>query len=1251
MAPSSRTAGSAAQDDGAVGAVALAALVARLREAGLPPTSEELADAVWLARWTGPPGGEPVHARVAEAPDGRPAQPAPAAAPDTERVPEPRSAPPRFGPAPPRQAELFAPEPGGGRGEAADGGAAFPVRVPAASALPDPQALQRALRPLQRFRAPLRPARRVLDERATADRAADTGLVVPVLRGVRRREARVQLLMDVSTSMAVWDQTLDELRQVCERAGAFREVRVHYVYEAEDGSPAIGTGLSRGGAGGGRGLAGAGLLQSPARLCDPTGRQLTLLLSDCAGPMWRGGRMQRLLHRWSATAPVAVVQPLPQRMWRRTHLPAVPGVLRRCEGPAGRLEFRPARGTAPLGTAPVPVLAPTPAALGTWARLVSGTAGLSLNAAAGWAGSRDDSAGAAGSATGPVAGSVAGSATGSASGAEAGSGALSGDTRARVQAFRRTASPEAAQLAVHLSAVPLVLPVMQLVQRAMLAGTGPSVLAEVLLSGLLRRADRPEGAGGDERWYAFVAGVREELMRQLAVGDAQLVLKHCSQYVERHFGRRARNFPAMAAAYLAGSVDLAAAAGQGEADDPGLRPFARVSERVLRRFLPEGAVPMTASGPRPAEPGALAARARTFVDRFRAEGTARDLDEGIRLFQAASEAERRAEERALHQGELAEALFLRWETRHVAEDLRLARVAAERAAGRSGRVLLALGRILTALAEAERDEAEAFNLLVAAEARLADVFEREEEPETERDVPYAAGLLHVDVLRRMAVVDRDVVRSRFDDELYDDWYAAAMNSALSAASTAMERVADVEQRTRLLVTWGRLHLDLARYFGGTGGTPRDARRYDFRRARGHARDAGVAFQAGMRAMSGTQEGSELARVLLARGEARELGAVDGLDDAARAEVLADLGRALELADPRDSDLRVRLLRRRAEVIWTYRPRGDGSDGLELARRSLREAADLVERDDPRHAKLLVFLGELALAAEQAPDAEDAVRLLREALSETSESHHALPQRRLLFGRALHARFLRTGSLADLHEADWILGAAARAADAPGIAAQAWQLRGEVALALAAQTGSRERRQRAAADFRHAAEAWEERGDLLAAARARLRRGTVLESTAGPAHAVAEYRRALALLDAEEREQTTGHGQAFRPGDATRAGAGAAEAARAADTVEAAGLADPDSAGLAAPDPVGLAAPDPAEVARRSPQARADAGAGDGAGAAEATRAADAAEAAGPGDPDPAGPADPGPAEDARGSTQALAEAIQARIDAVQAGDA
>ncbi|MEU8570540.1 SAV_2336 N-terminal domain-related protein [Streptomyces pathocidini] len=1216
MAPPSRTAGSAAQGDGAVGAVALAALVARLREAGLPPTSEELADAVWLARWTGPPGGNPVHARVAEAPGGRPAQPAPAAAPDTDRVPEPRSAPPRFGPAPPRQAELFAPEPGGVRGEADDGGAAFPVRVPAASALPDPQALQRALRPLQRFRAPLRPARRVLDERATADRAADTGLVVPVLRGVRRREARVQLLMDVSTSMAVWDQTLDELRQVCERAGAFREVRVHYVYEAEDGSPAIGTGLSRGGAGGGRGLADAGLLQSPARLCDPTGRQLTLLLSDCAGPMWRGGRMQRLLHRWSATAPVAVVQPLPQRMWRRTHLPAVPGVLRRCEGPAGRLEFRPARGTAPLGTAPVPVLAPTPAALGTWARLVSGTAGLSLNAAAGWAGSRDDSAG---SATGPVAGSdagsVAGSATGSASGAEAGSGALSGDTRARVQAFRRTASPEAAQLAVHLSAVPLVLPVMQLVQRAMLAGTGPSVLAEVLLSGLLRRADRPEGAGGDERWYAFVAGVREELMRQLAVGDAQLVLKHCSQYVERHFGRRARNFPAMAAAYLAGSVDLAAAAGQGEADDPGLRPFARVSERVLRRFLPEGAVPMTASGPRPAEPGALAARARTFVDRFRAEGTARDLDEGIRLFQAASEAERRAEERALHQGELAEALFLRWETRHVAEDLRLARVAAERAAGRSGRVLLALGRILTALAEAERDEAEAFNLLVAAEARLADVFEREEEPETERDVPYATGLLHVDVLRRMAVVDRDVVRSRFDDELYDDWYVAAMNSALSAASTAMERVADVEQRTRLLVTWGRLHLDLARYFGGTGGTPRDARRYDFRRARGHARDADVAFQAGMRAMSGTQEGSELARVLLARGEARELGAVDGLDDAARAEVLADLGRALELADPRDSDLRVRLLRRRAEVIWTYRPRGDGSDGLELARRSLREAADLVERDDPRHAKLLVFLGELALAAEQAPDAEDAVRLLREALSETSESHHALPQRRLLFGRALHARFLLTGSLADLHEADWILGAAARAADAPGIAAQAWQLRGEVALALAAQTGSRERRQRSAADFRHAAEAWEERGDLLAAARARLRRGTVLESTAGPAHAVAEYRRALALLDAEEREQTTGHGRAPQPGDATRAGAGggagagAAEAARSADTVEAAGLADPDSAGLADPDPTG------------------------------------------PGDPDPTGPADPGPAEVARRSTQALVEAILARIDAVQAGDA
>lgn len=372
-----------------------------------------------------------------------------------------------------------------------------------------------------------------------------------MLKPDRRRQARLALLMDVSSSTVVWEQTFDELRQVCERAGAFREVQLHYLHEGADGGPRVGAGLAPG-----------GHLADPSQFWDPAGRQLTLLLSDCAGPMWRSGQLHRLLYGWARTAPLAVVQPLPQRMWRSTHLPTRQGVLRRREGPAGRLEFRPRRperGRDARGI-PVPVLALRQSSFGAWARLVSGSTEQTMEAAVGRV--RADQAPAAGSAR----------AERTLTPAE------------RVAAFRATASPDAAQLAACLSAAPLVLPVMQLVQRAMLVDSGPEVLAEVLLSGLLRVADE-EGGGRDVvPGYAFLDGVREELFEHLGPGSAILVLKHCSEYVERRYGRTVRNFPALAAAVLAGSVDPGGSAPAGPSDDTRLRVFARVSAQVLRRF-------------------------------------------------------------------------------------------------------------------------------------------------------------------------------------------------------------------------------------------------------------------------------------------------------------------------------------------------------------------------------------------------------------------------------------------------------------------------------------------------------------------------------------------------------------------------------------------------------------------------------------------------------------------------------------------
>lgn len=513
----------------------LAALAERLRtRLSVEPGARELAEALWLAKYV---EAAEVRSRAAESPADQPyASPYPPARQQTETGTEPTVPAPQASVRTHLYAEGAHRPPGDGTAQGAVNRDFVRVRVPAATALPHSLGLQRALRPLQRYQPPVRTTAHRLDEQATAERAAETGLLTPVLRAHVRGEARLRLLMDASSSTSVWDSTLVELRQICAGLGAFREVQAHYVHEGADGRLTLGPSRDP-----------ARAPRAAEQLRDPTGRQLTLVLSDCAGPLWRSGQMQRLLHDWTQAAPVAVVQPLPQRLWRRTHLPARPGTLRRPEGLAARLEFIPAEGVVPPDALPIPVLGPTRAALGTWARLLSGGTGLSMPAAAAWV-HADHPAAPPRPQREPA------------------------DAATLVAAFRCSASRQAVSLAVSFSAVPLTLPVMQLVQRAMQPRSGPFVLAEVLLGGLMRHTEQ---AG----WYEFLPGVREELLRLLPRGEALLVLRHSGEYVERHFGRRAHNFPALALARLTGNTAVLP-----DAEEQVPEAFAEVSRAVLGRF-------------------------------------------------------------------------------------------------------------------------------------------------------------------------------------------------------------------------------------------------------------------------------------------------------------------------------------------------------------------------------------------------------------------------------------------------------------------------------------------------------------------------------------------------------------------------------------------------------------------------------------------------------------------------------------------
>ncbi|MDL4817619.1 SAV_2336 N-terminal domain-related protein [Actinomadura opuntiae] len=460
----------------------------RLREtlgavSGDPPDALELSEMLWLACHVASSSSgsaaaapaSPVSDEVVPPAVPQPVEPPPA------RAPEPRTA--------------LHPHPAPAAGPAPDAGSASEVLVPTAPMLPDPLGVQRALRPLKR-RVPSR-HRRELDEEATAARIADTRLWTPVLVPAPERWLTLTLVVDTGPTMRLWRPLARELAEVLVRQGAFHNVTVAHLDTA------------------GRITAGGGAPpRAPGTLQDASGRHAVLVLSDCSGPHWWDGRAARAVRRWALNGPTAILQPLAERLWRRTAAPTAPGlaVLPRPGGPDTGLRFAPFDGGLASGV-PVPVLEVSPRWFGAWARLVSGS-GPQPTAVTFLPSRPSPSAPVRRERELPVA--------------------------ERVRRFLATASPDAAELAAHVAVSVPSLPVMRLIQHGVLGGSDPGRLAEVLLSGLLRPLD-------DVR-YEFVPGAREALLDTLPRPEAQhtrRVLEAVSAEIERRAGGTAETFRAL----------------------------------------------------------------------------------------------------------------------------------------------------------------------------------------------------------------------------------------------------------------------------------------------------------------------------------------------------------------------------------------------------------------------------------------------------------------------------------------------------------------------------------------------------------------------------------------------------------------------------------------------------------------------------------------------------------------------------------
>ncbi|MFI6703762.1 SAV_2336 N-terminal domain-related protein [Streptomyces sp. NPDC050509] len=561
-------------------------LSALLEDAGVELSAEELRDVLWLAVTTAPAGTAAGAGRGTGAAPGEAGE---AGEPGTADGAQPRGGGPtalwdaredededETGTGVP--AGLYAP---GGRGAATATRPARAVGVHGVRALPAARGLARSLRPLRRSVASR--SAFTLDETATADWIAETGLPDAVLRPRRERWLSVALVVDDGPSMALWQQLAGETRALLERQGAFQRVRTYGLDSGSADAPVLRA----------RPYAPTAPRRTPRHLADSSGRTVMLVLSDGVGPGWRSGAIPRMLRAWARHSPVAVIQPLPARMWPERGMPT-----RRLlvtadrEGAPGRaLSVRhpvlPPGLVSYEGT-PIPVLEAEEGRFAAWAALV-GTgraedAELPVMLLTGDQEPAEERKSAV----------EQGPAVEQGSAVEAFRGAEPAPEE-RLSRFLGAASPESQRLARSLAAIhPLTLPVMRLVHQAggaerREAGESfhPAQLAEVFLGGLLRghggatgtgtgtSTGTGSGEGGtrspESAEYEFHPGVADLLLDGVSTPDALETAARVTEFLLRRQG----GGPEFRARLTDGGDATVAA----EA-----RPFAAASPELLQRL-------------------------------------------------------------------------------------------------------------------------------------------------------------------------------------------------------------------------------------------------------------------------------------------------------------------------------------------------------------------------------------------------------------------------------------------------------------------------------------------------------------------------------------------------------------------------------------------------------------------------------------------------------------------------------------------
>ncbi|MEC4815120.1 MAG: formylglycine-generating enzyme family protein [Scytonema sp. PMC 1069.18] len=519
----------------------IASLSTMLKQVQLSLDGEEMVELLWLALQMGGVEEAPTQLRLDDENQSAIAQTLVHEFDASQATP-----PPVVTDSLPTSVPAYLPKPSPEQAQKKTASQGMPFKAPAAPGLRNSLALARALRPLMR-KVPSQ-TKTILDEEETVTQIAEQGVWTPVLKPAPERWLDVVFVIEESRSISIWQEIITEFQKLTELQGAFRSVYTWCLRTDEDNAIRLfpKQNLS----------ANQQRPRSPKELLDPAGRRLILLISDCISPIWRQGKIHDLLKLWSNSAPFAIIQLLPERLWMRTAMgfgfpvqlsASAPGVA----NTQLIVDGLPVWEDVDVANAIIlPVITLEAESLKQWTRVVAGvgntrTAGILFDL----------------------------SLIDAQSPASIDSSQFS--PAELVNRFRATASPIARRLAGLMAAVPVSLPVVHLIQETLLKESTQVHVAEVFMSGIIQPLTSDSVISqGEFIQYKFVEGVKELLIDSVPIPDTETVLEEVSQYIARKLGLSIKNFTAL----LSSNPDW------DKAKQEEIIPFAQIATQTLYRL-------------------------------------------------------------------------------------------------------------------------------------------------------------------------------------------------------------------------------------------------------------------------------------------------------------------------------------------------------------------------------------------------------------------------------------------------------------------------------------------------------------------------------------------------------------------------------------------------------------------------------------------------------------------------------------------